>query len=109
MANWEDEFVPRFVKDNIVLSPSDHFEHKGYMHDFSEDNLENNMHAIISDCNELQSGLLSRYILSNIDETHHRPVLKLIFAVNNLTNDDSEKTEPLTMYSANDHPTYLND
>ncbi len=53
MANWEDEFVPRSVKDNIVLSSSDHFKHKGYTHDLSEDNLENDMHAAISDCNEL--------------------------------------------------------
>ncbi len=109
MANWEDEFVPRSIKDNIVLSPSNHSEHKGYTHDLSEDNLENDMHTTISDYNKSQSGLLSECIFSNIDGTHYHPILKLIFMVNNLTNDNGEKTEPLIIYSANSHPTYLND
>ncbi len=109
MANWEDEFVPKSVEDNIVLSPSDHSEYEGYTHDLSEDNLENDMHAVISDCNESQSGLLSGCVFSNIDRTHHHPVLNLISVVNNLANDNSEKTEPLIMYSANGHPTCLND
>ena len=49
MANWEDEFVPRSVEDNNVLSPSDHSKHQGYTHDLSEDNLENDIHTAISD------------------------------------------------------------
>ncbi len=109
MANWEDEFVPRSVEDNIVLSPSDHSEYEGYTHDLSEDNLENNMHAAISDCNKSQSGLLSGCVLSDIDGMRQYPVLKLIFTVNNLANDNGEKTKPLIVYSANGHPTCLND
>ncbi len=109
MTNWEDGFVPKSVKDNIILSPSDHSEHEGYMHDLSEDNLENDIHAAISECNESQSGLLSGCDFSNIDGTCHHPVSKLISVVNNLANDNSEKTEPLIMYSANSHSTCLND
>ncbi len=52
MANWEDEFVPKSVKDNIVLSLSDHSEHESYIHDLNEDNLENDIYAAISDCNK---------------------------------------------------------
>ena len=52
MANWKDEFIPKSVKSNIVLSPSDYFKHKGYMHDLNQDNLQNNMHATISHCNK---------------------------------------------------------
>lgn len=68
IANWEDEFVLRSVKDNIVLSPSDHSEHQGYTHDLSKDNFENDIHAAISDswyygykdgCSKLQLQLLS--------------------------------------------------
>ncbi len=109
MANLEDEFVPRSVKDNIVLSFSDHSKHKGYTHNLSEDHLENDIHTAISDCNKLQSGLLSGYVFSDIEGTHHHPILKLISLVNNLANDDGEKTELLIVYSANGYPTCLND
>ena len=121
MANWEDEFVPRSVEDNIVLSPSDHSEHQGYTHDLSEDNLENDMHAAISDSwdsgckdgsNESQSQLVSGCVFSDIDGTRHHPVLKLISAVHNLgrsTNDDAEETEPLIVYSSDGRPSCLND
>ena len=67
------------------------------------------MHAAISDCNKSQSGLLNRYVFSNSDGTRHYVVLKLISLVNNLTNDNSEKTEPLIMYNANGHLICLND
>ncbi len=67
------------------------------------------MHTTISDYNKSQSGLLSGCVFSNIDGMRHHPVLKLISAVNNLANDDGEKTEPLIVYSANGHPICLND
>lgn len=35
-------------------------------------------------------------------------VLKLIFIVNNLTNNNAEKTKPLIVYNTNGHPTCLN-
>ncbi len=79
------------------------------MHDLREDNLENNIHAVISDCNKSQSDLLSGCVFSNIDGIHHHPVSKLISRVNNLANDNNKKTDPLIVYSANSHPTYLND
>ena len=91
------------------MSLSDHFKYKGYTYNLNEDNLENDMHAVISDYNKLQSDLLSRYIFSNIDRICHYPVMKLIFAVNNFANDNGEKAKPLIVYSANDHPIYLND
>ena len=91
------------------MSLSDHSKHKGYMHNLSEDNLENDMHTAISDCNKLQSSLFSRCVFSNIDETRHHPILKLISAVNNLANDNGEETKPLIIYSANGHPICLND
>ncbi len=91
MANWKDGFVFRSIKENTVLSRSDHFKHKGYTHNISEDNLENNIHATISDSNELQSGLHIRFVFSNIDRTRHHPILKLISVVNNLANDNGEK------------------
>lgn len=53
IINGENEFVPRFIKDNVILSSSNHFKHKGYMHNLSQNNLENNIHAAISDCNKL--------------------------------------------------------
>ncbi len=53
MANWEDEFVPRYIKDCIILSPSDHSEYENYMHDLRKNNLKNDIHAAISDCNKL--------------------------------------------------------
>lgn len=67
------------------------------------------MHAAISDCDKSQSGLFSRYVLSNMNGIRHHPVLKLISLVNNLTNDIGKKTEPLIMYSANNYFIYLND
>ena len=109
MANWEDEFVPRSVKDNIVLGLFNHSKYKDYMHNLNENNLENNIYAVILDCNKLQSSLLSGCVFSNIDRTCHYPILKLISAINNLPNDYSKKIKPLIVYSANDHPTYLND
>ncbi len=103
IANWEDEFVSRSVKDNIILSLSDHSEHKSYTHDLSEDNLVNDMYVAISDWNKLQSGLFSGCLFTDIDGIHHHPILKLIFAVNNLANNNDEKTKPLIVYSANGH------
>ena len=108
MINWEDEFVPKSVKDNIVLSPSNHSKHKGYMHNFNENNLENNMHTAISDYNKLQSSFLSRCVFSNIDRMHHYSILKLISMVNNLANNNGKKTKPLIMYSTNSHPICMN-
>ena len=121
MTNWEDEFVPRSVENNIILSLFDYSEHQSYIYDPSEDNLENDIHGAISDfwdfgckdgSNKLQSQLVSRCVFSDIDGTHHHPVLKLISAVHNLgrsTNDDVEKTEPLIVYSSDGHPSCLND
>lgn len=57
MANEEDKLVSRSVKENTILSPSDYFKYKGYTYNISKDNLENDLHATISDSNELQSGL----------------------------------------------------
>ena len=121
MANWEDEFVPRSVENNIVLSPSDYSEHQGYTHNLSKDNLENDIHFAISDSwdsgykdrsNKLQSQLISGCVFSDIDRTRHYPILKLISAVHNLgrsTNDDVEETEPLIIYSSDGRPSCLND
>lgn len=53
MAYWENEFVSRSIKDNIIFSLSNYSKHKGYMHNLSENNLENNMHATILDSNKL--------------------------------------------------------
>ena len=78
------------------------------MHNLSKVNLENNMHAAISNCNKSQSGLFSRCVFSNINGTLHHSILKLISAINNLVNDNSEKTKPLIVYNANGHPICLN-
>ena len=109
IANWENKFVPRSIKDNIVFSPSDYSKHKSYTYNLSENNLKNDVHAAILDCNKLQSGLFSRCVFSNIDGTYYHLVLKLISAMNNLANNDCKKTKPVIVYSANGHPTYLND
>ena len=121
MANWEDEFVPRSVEDNIVLSPSDYSEHQGYTHDFNEDNLENDMHAAISDSwdsgskdksNKSQSQLVSGCVFSDINKMRHHPVLKLISAMHNLdrsTNNDAKEIKLLIVYSSDSRLSYLND
>ena len=67
------------------------------------------MHAAILNYNKLQSGFLSKCVFSNIDRTHHHSVLKLIFAINNLANDNGKKTLLLIVYNAKDHPICLND
>lgn len=46
-------FVSRSIKDNIILSLSKHFQYKSYIHNLSENNLENNMYTIISNSNKL--------------------------------------------------------
>ena len=79
------------------------------MHNLSEDNLKNDIHTAILDCNNLQFSLLCGYVFSNIDGTRHYPVLKLISMVNNLANDDGEKTKLLIVYNANNQLIYLND
>lgn len=120
MARWEHEFVPRSVKNNIVLSLSDYSKHQGYTHDLSNDSLENNMHAAISDfwdsgykdgCRKSQSQLLSGSVFSDIDGMRHHPILKLISTVHNLgrsINDDAKETESLIIYSFDGRPTCLN-
>lgn len=35
IANLEDEFIPKSVKDNIVLSPSNHSKYEDYTYDLS--------------------------------------------------------------------------
>lgn len=108
IANWEDKFIPRFIEDNTVLSPSNHFKYKGYIYDLSENNLENDIHVTISDFNKLQFSLFSRCVFSKIDRTQHHPVLKLISIVHNLINGNAKVTEPLIVYNANNYPTSLN-
>lgn len=109
MTDWEDEFVPRSIKDNIILSLSDYFKYKDYMYNLSENNLKNNMYAAISNYNKLQLDLFNGYVFSDIDRMRHYPILKLIFAINNLANDNGEKTKPLIVYNANDLLICLND
>ncbi len=79
------------------------------MHNFKENNLKNNMHFVILDCNKLLSDLFSRCVFGDINRMRYHSILKLISVLNNLANDNSEKTKPLIMYSANSHPIYLND
>lgn len=69
MANSDNKFVLRFIKNNIILNLSDYSKYKGYIHNFSQDNLKNNIFIVISNYNKLQSGLHSKYIFSNIDKT----------------------------------------
>lgn len=47
MANWEDKFILRYVEDNIILSPSDYFKYKYYMHDLIKKHLKNDIHTAI--------------------------------------------------------------
>lgn len=108
MANWEDKFVLRSIKDNIVLSPSDYSKYESHMHNLSEDHMENNIHAMISDCNKLHAGLFSEYVFSNINKTRYHLVLKLISTVNNFANENGEKTKLLIIYKANSYFTCLN-
>lgn len=49
MANWENKFVSRSGEDHIVFSLSDYSKYQAYTHNFSENNLINNMHIIFSD------------------------------------------------------------
>lgn len=79
------------------------------MHNFSDDNLENNIYALILDCNKLQSGLLSEYIFYNIDGIYHHLILKLIFAIYNLANNNIEETTFLIVDNTNGHFIYLDD
>ncbi len=56
MKKWQIAKMSLFLesgKDNIILSPSDYSEHKGYTHDFRQDHLENDMHTAILNCNKL--------------------------------------------------------
>lgn len=108
MSNWEDEFVFKSIDDNIVLSASDYSNHKGYMHNLSRNNLENDMYIVISESNKLQSGLISRYVFTNIDRIRHHLFLKLISVVYNLTNSNIKTTKPFIIYNTNSHPISLN-
>lgn len=63
----------------------------------------------VSDCNKLQFGFLSRHVLKNINRTHYHPVLKLISAINNLTNNNAKKMKLLIVYNINGYLIYLND
>lgn len=76
MVTREDNFVSGSVENHIVLSLSNYFKYQGYIYNLSKNNLENGMHAAISDfrdygykneCNKLQSQFLSRCVFSNID------------------------------------------
>lgn len=75
------------------------------MHNLNKNNLENNLYATISVCNKLQSGLFSRCVFTNIDEIYYHPILKFIFVINNLTNNNDKKTKLLIMYNTNDYLT----
>lgn len=108
MANWKNEFVPWSVKDNIILSSSNYSKHKSYIYDLSQDNIKNNIRAAILDCNKLELGFFSKCIFNNIDRICYHFVLKLIFTINNFTNNNTEETKSLIIYSSNSHPIYLN-
>lgn len=109
MINWEDEFIPISVKNNIGLSSSNYFKHKDYTYDLSQNNIKNHIHVAILDCNKSQSSLVSRYIFSNIDRIYNYPVLKLTFTVYNFSNNNTDKSKSLIIYSNNTYPQYLND
>lgn len=109
MANSEDEFVPKSVKDNIVLRLSDYSKHENYIHNLDQNNLKNDMHTAILRYNKLQSDFLGGCVFNNNDEKHYHPVFNLLSVVNKLANDNTMKTEHLIVYSANVHLTYLND
>lgn len=66
------------------------------------------MYTAILDCNKLQSGFFSRYIFGNINKMRYHLILKLISVVNNLANNNVEKTKSMIIYNANSHPIYLN-
>lgn len=109
MINWRNECLSRFVGNTIILSFSDYSKHKNYIHDFCQNNLENDIHTLILDCNELQLGLFSKCVFNNIDKTHYYPVLKLISILHNLINNNIEETKSLIVYDINGHHIYLND
>lgn len=107
-ANLENKFISKSVKDNIVLSPSNHPKHKDYTYDLSQNKLENDIHTTILNYNKLQLGLFNGCVFININGMCYHPILKIIFKMYNLVNINTEKTKPLIIYSSNGHFTCLN-
>lgn len=109
MGNWKNEFGLRLVKNNIVLSLSDYSKYKDHMLDLSKNNLENEIYITILDTNKLQSSIFNRCIISDIDKMYYHLILKLIFTMYNLMNNNNEATKYLIVYNINIYPTFLND
>lgn len=91
------------------MSLSNHFEYKSYTYNLNENNLKYDIYTTISDSNKLAFNNLYKCVISNIDEIHNYLILKLIFVVYKLTDNNIEITKPLIVYNANSHLTHLND
>lgn len=68
IANWEDEFVFRSVKDNSVLSSFDHSQHKKSTYNSCQNNLKNDIYATILDCNNCSQVFLANVSLAILIE-----------------------------------------
>lgn len=67
------------------------------------------MHIGIFNDIRLRISFFNRSVLGDIHEMHNYLVLKLIFRIYNLTNNNIKKIKLSNIYSANNHPRYFYD
>lgn len=70
IANWINKFMSRSIKDNIILNLLKYFKLKSYIHDLSENNLENKIYIAISNLpNHSQVFLVDTFLVILIEYT----------------------------------------
>lgn len=65
---WEGEFVPAGISSRVLQCDEDIQERKGYAVDLKADNFENDLYHVASNAKISNSGLLSGYFYTDVDD-----------------------------------------
>ena len=111
LQEWEDEFVPTGIADEVLHCKADSTEKQGYAADLETDNFEDDLQQAIDDAGLNAVGMTGGCLYIDVDNIREHLTSKLLSAVANKNMlDESTGTDvpPLT-YRTKRHAIPLND
>lgn len=97
---WKGEFILVGILNRILQCNEDIQDKEGYAPNLETENFENDLHHIANHIKIGDSGLLSGYLYTNVDDTRENSTIKFVSAITNHKNiSNNDKTNsPIFTY-----------
>lgn len=111
LQEWEDEFVPTGIADEVLHCEADSTEKQGYAADLETDNFENDLQQAMDDASLNAVGMTGGCLYTDVDNIREHPTSKLLSAVanRNMLDESTRADVPPLTYRTKRHAIPLND